>query len=92
MQVMGVVDAGENEVTEIGILLSASEMTAEELKAGYEANNGTVYKMASSATNGRQFLYTVKNIATNRTRCATVYAIVNGELVVGDAVTCVTVE
>ena len=93
LQVMGVVDAGENEVTEIGILLSASEMTAEEMKAGFDANDGTVVKMAANAAvNGRQFLYTVKNIATNRTRCATVYAIVNGELVVGDAVTCVTVE
>ena len=69
------------------------EMTAEEMKAGFDANDGTVVKMAAnSAVNGRQFLYTVKNIATNRTRCATVYAIVNGELVVGDAVTCVTVE
>ena len=93
MQVMGVVDAGEAEVTEVGILLSASDMTAEELKAGYEANNGTVYKMtASAASNGRQFLYTVKNIALDRTRCATVYAVINGELVVGEAAVCMTID
>ena len=48
--------------------------------------------MASSATNGRQFLYTVKNIAFDRTRCATVYAIIDGELVVGESVTCVTID
>jgi len=93
MQVMGVVKAENVEVTELGILLAASEMTAEEMKAGYAANDGTVYKMAATtATNGRQFLYTVKGIALDRTRCATVYAIIDGELVVGDAVNCVTID
>lgn len=92
MQVMGVVSADKGEVTEVGILLSASKMTAAEMLAGYNANNGSVFKMASTATNGRQFLYTVKNIAVNRTRCATVYAIIDGEMVVGDAVTCITVD
>ena len=90
---MGVVKAENVEVTELGILLAASEMTAEEMKAGYAANDGTVYKMAATtATNGRQFLYTVKGIALDTTRCATVYAIINGELVVGDAVNCVTID
>ncbi len=92
MQVMGVVSAEDAEVAEIGILLSASEMTAAQMLEGYEANDGTVFKMASSATNGRQFLYTVKNIALDRTRCATVYAIIDGEMVVGDAVTCITID
>ena len=91
MQVMGVVSVVGKEVTEIGVLLSASEMTAEELKAGYEANDGTVFKMVSAkAEASRQFLYTIKGIAMNTTRCATTYAIIDGVMVVGDAVTCIT--
>ena len=93
MQIMGVVSAGEKEVTEIGILLGASAMTAEQLKAGYEANDGTVYKMvADNAVADRQFLFTIKGIAMDRTRCATTYAIIDGELVIGEAVTCITMD
>ena len=93
LRVMGVVSADESAVTEIGILLSASEMTSAEMLSGYNANNGTVYKMASGNFEAnRQFIYSVKNIALDRTRCATVYAIIDGEMVVGDAVTCVTID
>ncbi|MBQ5810290.1 MAG: hypothetical protein IIW23_01770, partial [Clostridia bacterium] len=98
-QIMGVVEAGEAEVTEIGVLLSASKMDAETLRDTYKAETEagvekrTVVKQAvSGAVNGRQFLFTFTGIAFDRTRCATTYAIINGEMVIGDAVTRVTID
>ncbi len=99
-QIMGVVEAGDAEVTEIGVLLSASEMDAETLRDTYKAETEagvekrTVVKQAvSGATNGRQFLFTFTGIAYGQTRCATTYAILSdGTMVIGDAVTCITID
>ena len=75
MHVMGVVYAGEGEVSEIGIILGAGEYTAEEMINGTAR---TVKLKATKATAGRQFVYTVKNIAYDQYRTAITYAVIDG--------------
>ena len=78
---MGVVSARGEEVEEIGILLAAGEYTAEEMTDGTAV---TVKRVASKATNGRQFVYTVKNIPVGKARTAIVYAIIDGQTYYSD--------
>lgn len=88
MHVMGAVYVPDGTtVKEIGVLLSASEMDAAAMKAGYEANNGTVVKLrAKSAEANKQFIYTIKGIAKGQIRTALTYAILSdGTVVYGDA-------
>ena len=75
MHVMGVVSAVGKEVSEIGILLAAGEYTAEEMIDGTAA---TVKLVSEKATGGRQFAYTIKNIAYDKARTALVYAVIDG--------------
>ncbi|MBQ5810004.1 MAG: hypothetical protein IIW23_00305, partial [Clostridia bacterium] len=91
MQVMGAVQVPEDvTVKEIGILLSASAMDAAQMKAGYEANDGTVKKLvASNAVAGKQFTYGINNIAAGKTRTALTYAILSDGTVVYGNTTCV---
>ena len=75
MHVMGVVSVPDGNVTEIGILLAAGEYTADEMIDGTAT---TVKLKSSKLTNGRQFAYTVKNIAYGQARTALVYVVVDG--------------
>ena len=87
MHIMGAVYVPDGTtVKEIGVLLSASEMDAAAMKAGYEAGNGTVVKLKSTgAEANKQFIYTVKGIAKGNTRTALTYAILSdGTMVYGD--------
>ena len=82
MHVMGVVSAAGKEVSEIGVLLAAGEYTAEEMIDGTAR---TIKLVSTKATNGRQFVYTIKNIAYDNARTAIVYAVIDGVTYYSDA-------
>ena len=95
MHVIGGVMVPEGTVVkQIGILLSASAMDADAMKAAYAANNGSVVKLVvNGADVNKQFIYTIKNIALGQTRTAlTYYVLGDGTIVYGDATftACVT--
>ena len=79
---MGVASATGKEITEIGILLAAGEYTAEEMTDGTAT---TVKLVAAKATNGRQFVYTIKDIAYGKARTAITYAVIDGVTYYSDA-------
>ncbi len=83
MHVMGVVSANGGEVSEIGIVLAAGGYTAEEMTDGTAT---TVKLKATKATDGRQFVYTVKNIKSGQIRTAMVYAVIDGVTYYSDTV------
>ena len=82
MHVMGVVFGAGKDVDEIGILLAAGEYTAEEMIDGTAT---TVKLVSTKASEGRQFVYTVKNIAYDKARTAIVYAVIDGVTYYSDA-------
>jgi len=88
MNIMGVVYS-EGNVSEIGVILAADEYTAEEMIGG---NVTTAKLKAAKATNGRQFVYTVKNIKFDHIRTAVVYAVIDGETYYSQVSCSVTVE
>ncbi|MBQ5810807.1 MAG: metallophosphoesterase, partial [Clostridia bacterium] len=75
MHIMGVAYSPTGTVEEIGVILAAGEYTAEEMLDGTAVTKSfTIGK----ATEGRQFVYTVKNIAYDQVRTAIVYAVIDG--------------
>ena len=85
MHVMGVVSAESGNVSEIGVVLAAGEYTSEQMLNGTAR---TVKLIANKAANGKQFVYTIKNIANKQVRTAMVYAVIDGVTYYSD-ITCV---